>query len=104
MNSVDHGSLRICSNEGWYWFEAWLGPEQNKWHYWQYPAKWPASDHKGSKLHADGCEDHGPPPSETLKTLIAAGAPWYAVLDKFVEEYPQWEEVLMWAPKSTEVV
>ncbi len=46
---------------------------------------------------------YGPPPSETLKTLIAAGAPWYAVLDKFVEEYPQWEEVLTWAPKPTEV-
>ena len=42
----------------------------------------------------------GPPPSETLRTLIECGAPWYAVLDKFVEEYPQWEEVLTWAPTT----
>lgn len=100
MNSVDYGSLRICSNEGWYWFETWqVGRLHERWHYWQYPVK----DQDGSKLHAWGRDEYGPPPSETLKTLIAAGAPWYAVLDKFVEEYPQWEEVLAWAPKTTEV-
>lgn len=34
----------------------------------------------------------GPPPSETLRALIAANAPWYAVLDRLTEEYPQWAE------------
>lgn len=45
---------------------------------------------------------YAPPPSETLRALIEVSAPWYVVLDRFVEEYPQWEEVLTWAPTASE--
>lgn len=31
------------------------------------------------------------PPSHELRTLIEAAAPWYVILDKLTEEYPQWE-------------
>lgn len=70
--------------------------------FWSYPASQP-------EVHGDRCVlvrgyphgiQYGPPPSDTLRTLIECGAPWYAVLDKFVEEYPQWEEVLAWAPTA----
>lgn len=49
-------------------------------------------------------DNFGPPPSETLRTLIEANAPWYVVLDRFVEEYPQWEEVMTWAPTANSEV
>ena len=65
--------------------------------WWVYEFGWPTC-----KLYREAADEpeEGPPPSETLRTLIAAGAPWYAVLDRFVEEYPQWEEVLAWAPAA----
>lgn len=31
------------------------------------------------------------PPSHELRTLIEAAAPWYVVIDKLIEEYPQWQ-------------
>ena len=31
------------------------------------------------------------PPSAELCSLIEVGAPWYAVMDKLSEEYPQWQ-------------
>lgn len=36
-------------------------------------------------------DEYGPPPSAELRSLIQAGAPWYAVMDKLSEEYPQWQ-------------
>lgn len=30
-------------------------------------------------------------PSAELRTLIEAVAPWYVVLDKLAEEYPEWQ-------------
>ncbi len=39
-----------------------------------------------------GFVKYAPPPSAELKALIEANAPWYVVLDKLSEEYPQWQE------------
>ena len=36
--------------------------------------------------------EYAAPPSAELRLLIEAGAPWFAVLDKLIEEYPQWQE------------
>jgi len=36
-------------------------------------------------------------PSEQLKSLIASYAPMEVIIDKLIEEYPQWEEKIMQA-------
>lgn len=35
--------------------------------------------------------DFAQPPSADLIALCEARAPWYVILDKLTEEYPQWE-------------
>lgn len=40
----------------------------------------------------DDVNDYAAAPSAELRLLIEAGAPWFAVLDKLIEEYPQWQE------------
>lgn len=37
----------------------------------------------------------GPPPSETLVTLCKAHAPWHVIIEKLIEEYPDWEPHFM---------
>ena len=70
--------------------------------FWAYPASQP--DLYGNRCVLVRGYPHGiqyaTPPSETLRTLIEVNAPWYVVLDRFVEEYPQWEEVMTWAPTA----
>lgn len=35
---------------------------------------------------------YGRPPSEALRTLVRSAAPWYVVLDRLIEEYPEWAD------------
>ena len=42
-------------------------------------------------LMLDSSNEYAAPPSHDLRVLIESAAPWFAVLDKLIEEYPQWE-------------
>lgn len=48
---------------------------------------------------------YGPPPSETLKSLIEAQAPTYVVIERLIEEYPKWAEYFeaAWAAECAEL-
>lgn len=39
----------------------------------------------------DGSDEFAAAPSADLVALCESRAPWFAVLDKLIEEYPQWE-------------
>ena len=45
-------------------------------------------------MYAGKCIEYGDPPSHELRTLIEVAAPWYVVIDKLIEEYPQWQSHL----------
>jgi len=58
---------------------------------WAWPGAAVGSD---AVMYGEGLGDdllRGPPPSETLVTLCNAHAPWHAIVDKLIEEYPDWE-------------
>lgn len=48
---------------------------------------------------------YGSPPSETLKKLIEAQAPTYVVIERLIEEYPNWAEHFeaAWAAECAEL-
>lgn len=53
---------------------------------------YPSINHDGlAGFSYRGSSEPGEPPSVELRALIEADAPWYVVLDKLIEEYPQWE-------------
>lgn len=90
-------TLAISSYDTVYWID------HVDHYFWQYPAH--GQDHQ-SALYVNSKRQLGPPPSETLKSLIAAKAPPYVVVERFCEEYPDWADAVLgwyWASQPAEV-